>query len=88
MQKIICKKACFVGGRRYYIGEQIPTSAIDPSRLKKIEEMGLIHIVEEPDPQPEPKPEVKPEPEKKPHEEKPSTNDTKPQAKGRKGERK
>lgn len=46
---VTCRKPCSIGGKRFAIGDTVPVSCIDKSRVKHLQELGLITIVDAPD---------------------------------------
>jgi len=46
MKKYIAAKPCSFGGKRYIIGETIPTEAVDPARAPALIKYGTIQEVE------------------------------------------
>ena len=53
MKRYIAKKPCNFGGKRYYIGDEIPTDAVLPERENALVKYGTISVIEVPDPEPE-----------------------------------
>ena len=49
MKKYIAAKPCSFGGKRYIIGETIPTEAVDPARAPALIKYGTIQEVEVPE---------------------------------------
>ena len=49
MKKYIAAKPCSFGGKRYIIGETIPTEAVDPARAPALIKYGTIQEVEAPE---------------------------------------
>ena len=53
MKAYMAGKPCSFGGKRYMIGDTIPTEYIDPDRVNALTKYGTIRSVDVPDPEPE-----------------------------------
>lgn len=55
VNQIICLRQCNIGGKHFSKNDIVPQANIAPSRFRHLLEMGLITMIQVPDP-PEPEP--------------------------------
>lgn len=50
MKQVVCLKPCSIGGKRFTVNDIVPQANVAPSRFKHLIDIGLIAVVDLPEP--------------------------------------